>query len=418
MKFTKKLKLAFGMLKNAKLRSWLTIIGIVIAVASVTTILSFGEGIKNEVNSQVGDSGVNTITLYKGWSEQEGLSQITILDYEELKKIPEIEYISRYVYLSINFSFYQSNSKIRVTGTDIENFKSLHPDYKITQGRSFREGDQNVLLIPEDYVNNTFDEQIKVGDLLTTQTDTFKIIGIYKVEGFFGDSSSFIMPFSKARDIISQDKDSYYNEEDYELPAGVEIQDKYDFIKFKIDEKVDYNLAKQEIENRLIDFRKTSRDDKNFSFQGQENVMEIFNNIINIVTWVLVGFASISILVGSVGIANTMFTSVLEKTKEIGIMKAIGANSSDIKMIFLLNSGLLGLAGGVIGVLIGLSFAFLGGYLVIHFANIQGVNLLNLISFKIIAGSLLFSIFIGMISGYFPAKNASKMNPVDALRFQ
>jgi len=112
-----------------------------------------------------------------------------------------------------------------------------------------------------------------------------------------------------------------------------------------------------------------------------------------------------------------MFTSVLEKTKEIGIMKAIGAKNKDILLIFLFNSGFLGLAGGLIGVIIGLLLALLGGYAIISATGVTGISVLSVVSFKIIFWALFFSMMIGMFSGLVPARNASKLKPVDALRY-
>jgi len=130
----------------------------------------------------------------------------------------------------------------------------------------------------------------------------------------------------------------------------------------------------------------------------------------------LVGIAAISLIVGGIGVANTMYTSVLERTKEIGTMKAVGAKNSDIMFLFLIESGLLGLIGGVIGVLIGLGLSKIAEY----FATVQlGTNLLQAsASTNLIIGALIFSFLIGAISGVFPAMQASKLKPVDALRYE
>jgi putative ABC transport system permease protein len=133
------------------------------------------------------------------------------------------------------------------------------------------------------------------------------------------------------------------------------------------------------------------------------------------VTVVLSGIAAISLFVGGVGIMTTMYTSVIERTRQIGVMKSIGARNSDVLMIFIAESGLLGLVGGVIGILLGLSASYIGEQVVIaygikEFALYAGADL--------ILGALAFSILVGCASGYFPAMRAAKMKPVDALRYR
>jgi len=426
MKFSKKLKLAFGMLRNAKLRSWLTVIGIVIAVSSVTMILSFGAGIKTEVNNKVGSSGAKVLELYGGWSE-DGNNLITLNDYNELAKLSEVESMlrSNSVYPKIIFNDIEINKQIK--GFDLENFDDFKDSYNLIDGYWLEKDDVGKILISKDFLNQTFEEDYKpeIGDYFEIYGEQYQISGIFETKGLFNfGGADIIGSFDDVLDIkkaqksqSSQDGNNDF-ESDLDLPPGITEDDVYDNIKIKLKPSVDFETAKKNIEERLFEFRNSDREKQNFWLQSKDSILKELNTVINVVTWVLVGFASISILVGSVGIANTMFTSVLEKTKEIGIMKSIGAKNSDIRHIFLLNSGLLGLAGGIIGVVIGMFFAFIGGFAVIHFAKIEGINFISLISFKVIFGALVFSILIGMASGFFPAKNASKMTPVDALRFE
>ncbi len=143
--------------------------------------------------------------------------------------------------------------------------------------------------------------------------------------------------------------------------------------------------------------------------------MESFQVILNIIQIFLIGIAAISLVVGGIGIMNTMYTSVLERTKEIGIMKSIGAKNSDILIIFLIESGILGLIGGLIGIILGMSFS----KLIELGAKLAGYGMIQ-VSFPLllILGTLLFSFLIGTISGVLPARQASKLKPVDALRYE
>jgi putative ABC transport system permease protein len=153
-----------------------------------------------------------------------------------------------------------------------------------------------------------------------------------------------------------------------------------------------------------------------FTILTPEELLATFGIILNIITAFLAGIAAISLLVGSIGIANTMYTSVLERTKEIGTMKAIGARNSDIMLIFLIEAGLLGAIGGVMGILLGMGISKLIEFIVL---NILGSNLLKVqFNIYLIVGSFAFSFLIGAFSGLFPARQASRLNPVDALRYE
>ena len=143
-------------------------------------------------------------------------------------------------------------------------------------------------------------------------------------------------------------------------------------------------------------------------------MLEIINQIYGLITTVLVGIASISIIVGGIGIANAMIASVMERTKEIGIMKAIGASDNKILVMFLLEAGFIGVVGGIIGITLGYGISLLISYV----AALSGLKLQTNFSLEIIIGALLFSMIVGMVSGYFPAKKAAKLDPVEALRYE
>ena len=422
MKLSKKLKIASGMLKNAKLRSWLTIIGIVIAVASVTMILSFGEGINNEVENKLGSSGLGIYNLRAGysWDDNEqiiGNTQITYRDFEFLNDISYIDEVSRNLNLYTTVNYFGEEYSLSIAGTDLENFESFN-ELKIISGELLQKGDSKIIILSQDTINQTFPEDFKpeVGDLLEIGSQQFLLGGIFDSTDFlsFSLNSGFISleDLKELKEEINSQDENYTEYDEF----GNLKSDVYDTISVKFNSQFKTKIAKEKLISELIKFRDSDRETKNFNLEGKDDILKEINKVVDIVTWVLVGFASISILVGSVGVANTMYTSVIEKTKEIGIMKAIGAKDSDIEHIFLLNSGLLGLAGGIIGVTIGLSFALITGIVIIYLSKMQGLSLWSLISFKIIFGSLLFSILIGMVSGYFPAKNAAAQDPVVALR--
>jgi putative ABC transport system permease protein len=168
-----------------------------------------------------------------------------------------------------------------------------------------------------------------------------------------------------------------------------------------------------DIEKALRRHRDVKEGEEDFNVQTAEQTIEQLNQILDIVTLVVVGIAAISLLVGGIGIMNTMYTTVVERTREIGIMKSIGARNSHIMWLFLVESGMLGMLGGAIGVLIGLGISYVGQALAIQ---LGAAFFRSHISIWLIVGAMAFSFIVGSVSGVFPARQASKMHPVDALR--
>jgi putative ABC transport system permease protein len=165
-----------------------------------------------------------------------------------------------------------------------------------------------------------------------------------------------------------------------------------------------------------MSFRGVTEKSIDFTILTPEELLKSFDMILNIVTAFLIGVAAISLIVGGIGIANTMYTSVLERTREIGVMKSIGAKNSDVLLIFLIESGLLGLTGGLVGVLLGTLIAKSVEYIAI---NYLGTTLLAAaIPLSLVLGCLAFAFFAGIIFGGWPAWNASKIRPTDALRYE
>ena len=192
------------------------------------------------------------------------------------------------------------------------------------------------------------------------------------------------------------------------------IDNEYDLIVAQVDKNSNITQVAQIIEQKIRKDRDEKIGEEDFSVQTPINMLASVNTILNIINAVVIGIALVSLLVGAIGIANTMYTGVLERTKEIGVMKAIGAKNRDVMLIFLFESGLLGLVGGIIGVIIGVLMAF--G--VSAGVNVGlGIDLFAVqFSLPLIVGSVLFSFLVGIISGVLPALQASKLKPVEALR--
>jgi len=191
---------------------------------------------------------------------------------------------------------------------------------------------------------------------------------------------------------------------------------KVDVIAVQVQKGVDANKVADDIERAMRRDRDLELGKEDFQISTPQQILETLDTILTMVEIVLIGIAAISLLVGGIGIANTMYTAVVERTKEIGIMKSIGAQNKDILLIFVIESGLLGLAGGAIGIVFGIGLSKLVEYLAFAFL---GTSLIKaFFPWYLIVGSLVFSFLIGTISGFFPARQAASLKPVDALRYE
>jgi len=184
----------------------------------------------------------------------------------------------------------------------------------------------------------------------------------------------------------------------------------------KTDKGFDPGKVGEDIEDKLRKSRGVKEGKEDFSVQTPEEFLNALNNILAIVNFVLIGIAGISLLVGGIGITNTMYTAVLERTKDIGIMKAIGARNSHVGAIFLIESGMLGLAGGSIGIIIGVGISQGVAYMI---RESLGLKIFHaFFPWYLIVGALLFSFVVGCIAGFLPARQASKLRPVEALSYE
>jgi putative ABC transport system permease protein len=271
----------------------------------------------------------------------------------------------------------------------------------IDSGRLLNVGDSYSIVIGGNLVTSTFkDNPIPLNSKVSINGKTFTVVGI------LNEGNGVYMPINVARTTIDD--------------VGT---DEFDSILVKIEDVSLADNTTSLIEKRLMFSRGIlTEKEKDFSVTNPSAMQETMQETMNTMSLFLGAIAAISLLVGAIGIANTMFTSVLEKTKEIGIMKAIGAKNKDILIIYLLNSGLIGLVGGIGGVILGSFGSSLISYWGTSSATTSGgfsrMFSSTTLTPELIIGSLLFSVIIGMIAGVIPAYRASKLNPVEALRYE
>lgn len=401
-------KLSLNNLKQRGLRSWLTMLGIFIGIAAVVSLISLGQGLQSAINDQFQTLGADkiTITAGSGFSGPPGsgfsTAKLTPHDVDLIKKVSGVKNIATMAFKQAKVIYRDEIKYTFVYGLPLEEgtreiVESMN-NVKITEGKKLKQGDKNTVVITKNIAEGEFfKKSVNIRDKLMIQNKEFTVVGILSTMGNPVDDSSLWMSL-----------DDYKNLFDEKDPISV--------ILIQVDSGSDVSAVAERIKDVMRRDRNLKKGEEDFRVQTSAQLQESFANVFGIVQAVLIGIAAISLVVGGIGIMNTMYTSVLERTKEIGIMKAIGARNSDILLIFLIESGLLGLAGGLIGVTIGMGISKLVEIVAL---NMLGTNLLKT-SFSpiLVIGSLLFSLIVGSLSGILPAIQASRLKPVDALRYE
>jgi putative ABC transport system permease protein len=292
---------------------------------------------------------------------------------------------------------YREIKYIYLIGFDPKGFILNTFTVDILEGRQLKKGETSKVVLGYNFLvpDKIFQEPQKVGDKIEINGKSFDIVGFYKEIGNPTDDSQIYLTYEGFDELYPDTKDQF------------------SFVMLKAGTGEDPEELALKIKDKLRKYKDQEEGKEDFFVQTFTDVLSTFTNIISILNGVLILIAFVSLLVASVNIINTMYTAILERTKEIGIMKAIGARNQDILMIFLIESGFLGMIGGIIGVILGYLISTAGGSI----AAASGFSSLRP-KFPVLLtiGSILFAFFIGAVSGILPAIRASKLNPVDALR--
>ena len=397
--------LACKNLRYRGIRSWLTMLGIFIGIATVVSLISLGQGLQDAINEQFQELGsdkiiIQTKTLGPPGSATNKALILTTKDLEVIKNIRGVEDVAGILIKTGPAKFNDEVDIGFMIGYD-QDYEELVKDTMaglIIEGRTLKKSDQSKILVGYNHVHgDIWGKPVKINDNIQIEGRNFKVVGVLKKTGNPFDDSAYYVQKEVLKELL--------NVRDEESQIIAKTARNYNPV----------DVAKN-IEKKLRKSRGEEEGQETFQVQTSEQLLQTITKIFNIIQIVLVGIAGISLLVGGIGIMNTMYTSVLERTKEIGIMKAIGAKNSDIFTLFLMESGMLGLMGGLIGVLIGIGIS---KSVEIISTNIYGITLIKAsLNPYLIIGALLFSFVVGSISGVFPALQASKLKPVDALRYE
>lgn len=388
MSFDQTIKLALKNIHNNKLRSVLTMIGIIIGISSVIILVSLVSGSAMGITSQIRSLGPNLITvnLYGGWQKK-----LTMDAVKDIKKLSGVAEAAPIIMADVNLKKDRYTEKGVISGTT-SNFLRIR-GMNLISGRFISDLDdenrQRVAVLGADKARQIFGFADPGGSTIKLNGSTYQVVGVLQAQGnSLGNNidEMIIVPLSKA----------------VSLAGSTEIKMLY----IKAHSEASVNLAVYQIDRYLADYYKT--DVKVYSVMSQKQLLEILSSVTGILTMMLGGIAAISLIVGGIGVMNVMLVSVSERTREIGIRKALGGKNEDILIQFLIEAMVMSSIGGIFGVLFGIA----GGEALARY----GIPMAY--SWNIITISFSFSLAVGIVFGVFPAYKASRLKPIDALRHE
>lgn len=387
-------------LRYAQLRSWLTIVGIVIAITSIVLLLGIAQGLKEGINDQLKAFGTDTIAVVAFNVQSPAFSfyvptkgKLWEKDYEKLKKIPGIEMISKVIGNRASITYKGDTVTATIGGVEPSVFEQMSTSLKVKEGRFLRDGDSHVAVVGASIAEDTFSEDVKVGQYIKIGEEKFRIVGTLEKTG----------------NTISQ-LDNYVFvtfDDGRELFKNIMAEREITIIRMKVSPGYDVEEVGERVREEMRASHRVGEGEEDFSVITPKYINEQVDSVIGILSLLVGAVAGIGLVVGGIGISNTMFTSVLEKTQEIGTLKAIGMKNNEIVAIFLMEAGIIGFIGGIIGILSAFVLGFLVGF-------ITPVIILP----EVVVGAAVFAFVVGLIAGAIPAKNAAEIPAVEALRYE
>ncbi|MGE7906319.1 ABC transporter permease [Peribacillus sp. NPDC094092] len=389
LNLSESMKMAIRSIKTNKVRAFLTMLGIIIGVASVIVLVSIGQGSSKSVQDEINSLGTNLITVSVTDTDSVALTDDTIEQFKELNGISEVApVVTGRVYAKNG----EAAAQVSMTGAT-SSYLSVR-DLELSQGRFLTDMEtelrSKVVVLGSDTADTLFENQKAVDQNVLIGGVSYRVIGVLKSVGTSMGSSGddvIIAPITTAeRATGSTTIGTVY--------LQAENENIIDRAMYQVQGTMTTSFPEQS---------------DNYSVSNQEDLMDTMSSVSDTFTLMLGGIASISLLVGGIGIMNIMLVSVSERTKEIGIRKAIGANRKSILLQFLIEAMVLSCLGGLLGVGIGLGIA----KLISIFSSLTISY-----SWSVTLFAFLFSILIGIMFGVFPANKASKLNPIQALRHE
>lgn len=433
MKLADIFKLSLNSLTHRGLRSWLTILGIIIGVAAVIAMLSISAGMSQTMNAQMSSFGADVLTVSAGRTRAQGSAggfegrfqpgegggsfpqtsstpsttttpKLTDTDIVTISTAQGVEGVSGIISGRASVQYLAQTVSITIEGINPTAWNTMTTT-KLETGRFLEQGDGSSVLIGYSVAHEMFEYNLTENTPIKIGGKTYSVVGILKESGtggFGGDDRTIFMTIESAREIVT----------------GLD-SNQYSSIQVKITDTNAVDQIIQNVDQVLYTSRMVTSDTADFTVTSPTSMLETIQSTMATLTFFLTGIAAISLLVGAIGIANTMFMSVMERTRLIGILKSIGTRNSEIMKLFLTESGIIGLMGGLLGVFL--------GFIVVGIISSVGINIMGMgrmgtstsvaiVTPELILFALLFSTIIGIISGLIPARKAANLQIVEAMR--
>ncbi|MCP4647757.1 MAG: ABC transporter permease [bacterium] len=403
MKFWDVAHYSFEHLKHRGLRTWLTLLGIVVGIAAVILLVGLAQGLRAGVAEELEFFGPDLIVVLPVNLDGGGFAGPTSFrptagklfekDLEVIRKVDGVQVVTKGILTNANINYRRDSITSSVMGLETDTYQETMVLDELDEGRFLEPGDRKVVMVGSSIAYDTFEEDVQYNSFLEIAGEKYRVVGILSETGSSsGMDSMIIIPF-----------------EDAERIAGDTIADReVSAIRVKISEGYEPIEVEDDIEWALMKHRGVNEDDKDFSIISARFIQEQVDEILGALTIFLLVVSGMSLLVGAIGISNTMFMSVLERTREIGVLKSVGATSKQIQHLFLMESAMLGFSGGILGLLI--------GGLLIEVIALFGFQAVLSLEMAVIA--FIVSVGVGIVAGTFPARNASKVPAIEALRYE
>lgn len=389
-------------LMHQKVRTWLTIVGIVVGVAAVIVLVGLADGLRSSVSDQLSAFGPKTIIISPVSLEggigggtadlRPTLGKLFERDAEKIERIEGVHLATKVITTNVDMKFRDQRITTSVLGVEPEGYTET-TSFNIGEGRFLQPGDRRVVVVGYAIANDYFgDDEIRTNSMIELAGQKYRVVGVLEKSGTSfgpGDSSVFVS-FDDGK----------------ELAGDALAEREITGIRVVVDEGFDTEEVADRIEFVLASMHKVPLDDKDFTLITPKFIEDQVNSVLGTLTLFLGAVSGIALVVGGVGISNTMFVSVMERTKEIGVLKSVGAENWQIERLFLVEAAMIGLVGGVIGVIFGI--------MVVLFLSIFDINATPSIPTVLI--SFVIAMSVGMLGGYIPARNAAKIPAVEAMR--